>query len=49
MTPVAYTDIEVIRHAKPGDKEKEQEKAKEEAPKAKEKAGEPAARKDEAK
>jgi hypothetical protein len=49
LSPVAYTDIEVIRHAKPGDKEKEQEKAKEEAPKAKEKAGEPAARKDEAK
>ncbi len=41
LTPVVYTDIDVVRHAAPVDKEKEKEKEKEkkdEAPKAKEKA-----------
>lgn len=40
LSPVTYTDIQVVRHTKPGDAAKEKEKAKEkdEAPKGKEKA-----------
>jgi alpha/beta superfamily hydrolase len=47
LTPVAYTDIQVVKHVKPGDKDKAKEEAKEkDVPKEKEKAKEEAKEKD---